>query len=167
MVQVGFGSRVRVFGTGEVPSAACGAVLEVKEGKKTEMMFHLDNEKILYILMGSVYVIIIQDGVVKKKLFQRGESISISRGLVHQFEAAENSLLVEFGTNPNAYTDAVEGTERDFMVVEKGSPIEEEPTEPGYNVIMTDADKQNVEETKEKTKKTSGKTPKKRGKRSR
>jgi mannose-6-phosphate isomerase-like protein (cupin superfamily) len=139
--EVGFGNRARVFGSKDIASTACGAVLEINAGKKTEMMFHVKNDKILYVLVGKLDVLVINDGVLKKKEFNRGESIAITPGLVHQLEAVENSIVIEFGTEPNAYRDL-----SDMFVVEKGT--QPQPKE----LVLSEEDKARVEEAVEKAK---------------
>jgi mannose-6-phosphate isomerase-like protein (cupin superfamily) len=139
--EVGFGNRARIFGSSDVASTACGAVLEIGAGKKTEMMFHVKNDKILYVLAGKLDVLVISDGVLKKKEFNRGESIAISPGLVHQLEAVENSIVIEFGTEPNAYRSL-----SDVFVVEKGT--QPQPKE----LVLSEEDKVRVEEAVEKAK---------------
>lgn len=140
MAQIGFGNRVRIHGNSENPSNACGAVLEVKAGLKTEMMFHLKNDKILYMLMGKAKLIVIQDGVLKGRDFNQGESLSIPPGLAHQVEAIENSVIVEFGSCPEAYSEP----QSDIRVIEKGTRADTE--EQASSVIMTEEDRAKVEE---------------------
>jgi len=142
--EVGFGRRVRVHGSSEVPSSACGAVLEIEAGKRTEMMFHMHNQKILYVLFGKVDVLIIKDGVLKKKEFVQGESISVFPGLVHQIEAKENSVVIDFGTDSRAYMGS---SPSDVYVIEKGTPPEPKEVE------MTEEEKSRIEEAIDAAKK--------------
>lgn len=129
MTQVGFGNRVKIRGSEENPSKACGAVLEINAGKKSEMMFHLKNDKVLYVLVGKINIVVIQDGALKRKEFDRGESVAINPGFVHQIEAIEDSIVVEFGTNPEAYTESP----KDTVVIEKGTHQGSD-----HNVITTE-----------------------------
>lgn len=166
MATVGFGARTRVHGSDSTPSSACGAVLEIESGKKTEMAFHLHNDKILYVMMGKVDVVVIRDGVIQRSEFSKGSSFVVSPGLVHQFEAKENTVMIEFGTNPEAYKNEM----KDTFVIEKGTapPVVEEPKDPGFNVIMTDEDRAKAKEdsdvVEEKPAKAAKKTKKRRRK---
>lgn len=143
MANIGFGSRVRIHGSQDSPTNACGAIYEIVTGKKTEMMYHLKNEKIVYVLRGQVRLWVIQDGILKNKDFSTGQTVMVTPGLAHQFEAIEQSILVEFGTNQQAY--AGEGLE-DVFIVEKGTPPVEDQTP---SIVMTDEDKARVEEAVE------------------
>lgn len=125
MSDVGYGNRVRVYDAAETNAGnACGALHEVMAGNKTPMVFHMCNEKIVYVLNGKVNVIIIQGGTFKLRECNRGESIAIPAGVPHQFEALEDSLLVEFGTFRGAYSGG-----EDTTVIQKGTPLEEKTKE--------------------------------------
>jgi len=142
--EVGFGRRIRIHGSEEIPSSACGAVLELEAGKRTEMMFHMYNQKILYVLFGKVNVLVIKDGVLKKKEFSQGESISVFPGLVHQIEAKENSVVIDFGTDSRAYMGS---TPSDVYVIEKGTPPQPKEVE------LTEEERARVEEAIDAAKK--------------
>ena len=119
MSEVGYGNKVRVYGAADGDrSNACGAIHDIHKGKKTHMLLHLKNDKIMYVLSGKVTLYVIEDGIMKQRECVSGESIAISPGLPHQFEALEDSLLVEFGTNPRVYIDG-----RDTTVVQLGTEL--------------------------------------------
>lgn len=139
--QAGFGERIKIHG---VDSPACGSITKLHEGKKTEMHFHLCNDKVIYVLGGTVGLIVIDNGVFKRQNLQAGASVAIKRGLVHQFEGVTNAVLVEFGSYPEAYKADGE----DFIVVEKGSAastVAENPEPDTPSIVMSDEDKSNLE----------------------
>jgi quercetin dioxygenase-like cupin family protein len=142
--EVGFGRRIRIHGSEEIPSSACGAVLEIEAGKRTEMMFHMHNQKILYVLSGKVDVLIIKNGMLKKKEFGQGESISVSPGLVHQIEAKENSVVIDFGTDDRAYMGS---DPLDVHIIERGTPPQPKEIE------LTEEEKKRVAEAIDAAKK--------------
>lgn len=143
----GFGERVKIFAN---DSSACGSITRLQEGKRTEMVFHLQNDKVVYVLAGQVRLIVIDEGVGKRQDLSTGASLSIKAGVVHQFEGITGSILVEFGTNSAAYT--TEST--DTRIVEKGSAaatVEEAPAAPDTpSVVMSEEDKAQLDAAVEK-----------------
>lgn len=138
----GFGDRVRVFAP---DSNACGSIVKIGAGNKTEMTFHLNNDKIIYILGGRVKLIIIDQGVFKHQTLEHGASVSLKAGVVHQLEALEEAVAVEFGT----YVGAYDKDGNDNRIVEKGTTLEEEVEVidvADTSVVMTDDDRAKLEE---------------------
>lgn len=110
----GFGDRVKVFSD---DSNACGSITRLVKGKSAEMHFHLTNDKVVYILSGTVEMAVIKDGVYKHQILAPGASVSIKAGVVHQLKAVEDSIIVEFGTNPRTYD--LDG--KDVHIIDNGS----------------------------------------------
>jgi len=140
---IGYGARVRVT-TEEAPHIG-GAVLEIEQGKETDLMFHTHTNKIFYVLYGKLKTTIVADGQMKAIEVDKGSSFAVKPGLVYQMHGLEKSVVVE-------YSDLQGDT--DTFVISKGTRSVERPPAP----VMTAEDMEalKVEEaTKKVTKKKS------------
>ncbi|HEX5187018.1 MAG TPA: hypothetical protein VFV86_09020 [Nitrososphaeraceae archaeon] len=77
-------------------SGVGGRILKLDTGDKTDMVFHLDTLKVLYILFGNIKLSVIKDGRITNVELVNNNSFSVARGTVYQLEAIEDSLIVEF-----------------------------------------------------------------------
>ena len=130
-----------------------GNILEIEVGKRTDMIFHLQNRKIVYVLLGKVNVIVLTDGKMAKMEMNKGASFAVKEGLIYQIEGVEKSVIVEFLSH-------LDDKNPDVRCVSKGS-VEEivAPAAPAANVVMTKED--NAVVAKPVTSKSKGKKKKK------
>jgi mannose-6-phosphate isomerase-like protein (cupin superfamily) len=107
---VGYGKRMSIghegFGVG-------GAVLDMDAGKKTDMVFHRVNGKLLYLLSGNLKVVVLRDGVASSVNVEAGMSFYVRPGLVYQLEAVSRAIVIEFA-QPEAFSS-------DIYCITKGS----------------------------------------------
>jgi len=77
----------------------CGKILHINVGKKCSLHFHLKKKETFYLQKGKILLTIIyNDGEKSTYILDVGDSMEISRGLVHQMEALEDSDIIEFST---------------------------------------------------------------------
>jgi mannose-6-phosphate isomerase-like protein (cupin superfamily) len=80
----------------------CGKVLTVKEGKKCSFHYHKIKDEVFYLDKGEI---IVRYGhsdniaLAEEIHLNEGESFHIPTGLRHQFEAVQDSIIVEFSTH--------------------------------------------------------------------
>ena len=129
---VGFGTRFSVFADNDALCKACGMIYNIEPGKKTDLLFHGKNHKIFYVLFGKAILTTVMNGETRKTLMQAGQSLAVEPLTLHRLETEDsNAVVVEFGTDPLAYKATAPGEMNpvlDTRVVERGSPIEVEPT---------------------------------------
>lgn len=140
MKEIGYGRKMRI----STALGPCGAVHEIREGKKTPLGFYVDNPISLYVQEGVVVVRSIMDGRVRNADFSAGNAVTIPRGTLFQLLGKTDARVVEFGSNASSYTDGSD----DFRIIEHGTPLEEARVEDMPSVVMTDLDKQKLEESK-------------------
>ncbi len=117
-----------------------GAILSITKGNMTDMLFHMDHEKLVYVVAGTIRARVLKDGTIIPTLVSAGHDFYVKRGLVHQFEALTDVLLVEFVDGATSY-------EEDAVVVAKFRP---QPTaEEGEFAKMTPEDEAKLEEQTE------------------
>jgi len=109
-----------------------GAVLEIEPGKRTDMVFHLQTRKVLYVLLGKINVVVLTDGKMAKVEMKKGASFAVKEGLIYQLEAVEKAVVVEFLSH-------FDDTNPDVRCVSRGSV--DAPVAPAANVVMTEEDK--------------------------
>jgi len=134
MEDTGYGKKIVAKIEGQ---SVGGTILEIGEGKKTDMAFHIDTDKIVYLLGGELKALVLKDGKMGAILLKPGASFFIKRGLVHQFEAVQASVIVEFVSDIHLY-------ENDLNVITKGTVLEP-ALEPGELAKMTPEDEAKVE----------------------
>ena len=158
--QVEYGNRVVIKNTDHNLG---GAIMSIEAGRRTDMCFHLKNKKVIYLLSGKVRVAVLQDGRTRSIELNPGQSFFAQPGFIHQLEAVEKSVVVEFASDPNALYDE-NGADTNVIMRGTAVPPSPEPSvEPGSAIRMTEADKAAAEEEKPTPKKrtTRKKTTKK------
>lgn len=149
--KIGYGKRVVVSAS---DSHVGGIVHEIEKGKRTDMLFHLYDEKVVYVMSGKLKVWVIKDGQISSLVVQPGASFFVRAGLPHQFEAEETSIMVEFISNIQNYKE-----EKFTMVIGRGDRAEKLPeaVEEGEFALMKSEDEEKVQKKtrKRKTKKKS------------
>jgi quercetin dioxygenase-like cupin family protein len=101
MDKVGFG-EMSVVSDFDVPYG--GAILKIEAGKQTDTMFHRVTGKIVYVLSGTLRATVMKNGGVSAIEFETGKSFFIKPGLVYNFYAKEETVVVEF-TDPKSYNE--------------------------------------------------------------
>jgi len=144
-----------------------GAILEIRAGKSTDMIFHRLHGKIVYVLGGKILVRVVSDGKLSGLEVPAGQSFFVRPGLVHQMTGIQHSIVVEF-SEADAYK------KENFGCIYKGTSLETTDVEPGEFAKMSEGDKEKVEEpnktvrkkrqTKKKKPTAKKKTPRKRTK---
>jgi quercetin dioxygenase-like cupin family protein len=149
--KIGYGKRIVVIAEG---IAAGGAVLEIEKGKQTDMVFHMKTDKAIYVMSGLLKVRVLKDGQVTTLNVKPGISFFVRAGLVHQFEAIEDSIVVEFVSDTALYSNS------DESIVSLGTKFEETPetVQEGEFATMTPEDEAKVKKPKTVRKK---RTPRK------
>jgi hypothetical protein len=138
---IGFGSRVRVS-TEECEDLG-GAILDIEEGKQTDMVFHTKVKKIFYLLTGKLKATLIADGKIKALEITKGSSFAVMPGLVYQLQGLERSIVIEFCNASPALAD------KDLFVVTKGTqPADKVPA--GSYAQLSKADLENLKAQGEK-----------------
>lgn len=132
--EIGFGSRIRVS-TEECQDLG-GAILDIEEGKQTDLAFHTKVKKIFYVLTGRLKVTLLAEGKMKALQVDRGSSFAVMPGLVYQLHGLERSIVVEFC---NASPDI---SDKDMFIVSKGS--QPQAVSPGSLAQMSKADLENL-----------------------
>lgn len=125
-----------------------GAVMKIEAGKKTDLCFHLDVSKVVYVMNGNVKMVIVKDGRSKGLDLSPGSSFYINRGLVYQLEAVTDSIVVEFPSDANRLYGVEGEATPDVNIVSKGFVATSAPTAepaPGSAIRMTDEDKEKLE----------------------
>lgn len=142
---VNYGNRITVYNKDHDIG---GAILSIEEGKSTDMIFHVETRKMLFVLSGKIKLVIIKDGKMKAIEMNQNAALHVGPGTVYQLEGLENSVLVEFAQSPTK----VYGEEpSDVFTVGLGTPAAAE-VEPGANVLMNEEDQAKaVVEEKPKT----------------
>lgn len=148
MEETGYGKRVVVQMEGQSPG---GTILEMNAGKKTDMTFHIDTDKVVYLLSGEIMAWVVKDGQMASLSLKPGASFYVKRGLVHQFESVSPSILVEFTSDTHMY-------EQDQNIVSKGTALDP-PVESSTLAKMTPEDEASLEQPEEKKKTTRKKKP--------
>lgn len=147
MEETGYGKKIVAKMDG---FSVGGTIMEIAEGKKTDMVFHVDIDKVVYLLGGELTAYVLRDGKMAGMTLKPGASFYVRRGLVHQFEAVKASIVVEFVSDINQY-------EKDINIITRGTVLP--PVEPGELAKMTPEDEAKLEEEEAKPVK---KTPRKR-----
>jgi hypothetical protein len=138
---IGFGSRVRVS-TEECEDLG-GAILDIEEGKQTDMVFHTKVKKIFYLLTGKLKATLIADGKIKALEINKGSSFAVMPGLVYQLQGLERSIVIEFCNASPALAD------KDLFVVTKGTqPADKVPA--GSYAQLSKTDLENLKAQGEK-----------------
>ena len=155
MKEVGFGKHVVVDAEN---STVGGAVLEIEPGKRTDTIFHMQYEKVMFVLSGKIKATVIKDGRMSTIDVVAGQSFYVKPGLVHSLEAIERSVVIEF-TNTDMY-------KHDIHCVFKGTPTSAETvaalasaatpkvTEPVPETKKPEVIKKPIKKTPKQTKKT-------------
>jgi len=78
----------------------CGKLLVFKKGKKFSLHYHLKKDETWYVAEGQFVCRLVETttGEEKVSMFNKGESMHIPRGLPHQLEALEDSIIFEVST---------------------------------------------------------------------
>jgi mannose-6-phosphate isomerase-like protein (cupin superfamily) len=78
----------------------CGKILHVEGGKRGSLHFHMNKLETMFLLLGRVQLRLIDPDTGKDYVvdLERGDSIQIPRGQVHQIIAVETSEIAEFST---------------------------------------------------------------------
>lgn len=78
----------------------CGKILEIDEGKRGSLHFHMDKTETMYILEGWVALIFIDPDTGKEYEMNMlpGDSVLIPRGQVHQIIGIDKSRILEVST---------------------------------------------------------------------
>lgn len=124
-IEVGYGRRALVAHEG---CHVGGAIVEIEAGKKTDMVFHLNGGKLLYLLSGKLKVLVLKDGIVNSVNVPAGTSFYIRPGLIYQLEAIEKALAVEFAEVQTFTTDincVVKGTQASKAIDAVQTAVEE------------------------------------------
>lgn len=139
--KIGYGKRI-VVSAADTPIG--GAMLEIDEGKQTDMIFHMNTDKILYVLQGLLKVRVLKDGQITTLNVKPGVSFYIRAGVVHQLEALEISVVLEFVSDTALYKEN-DGDE-DTNVVSLGTKPEVIPevVKEGEFATMTPEDEANA-----------------------
>lgn len=104
---IGYGKRVVVSALAQ-DSRLGGAILEINKGKRTDLRFHMQNSKIIYLMSGQLRVWVLKEGQMTSLTVDPGASFFVRNGVMHQLEALENSIAVEFVSNVELYDDGDE-----------------------------------------------------------
>ena len=131
---MGYGSRVTV--TGGKRDIVGGAIHKVSAGKKTDLQFHVDTEKVFYILSGKLKVNIMKNATLQSIEVPADNAFAVGKGLVYQLEGIEDTVVVEFISDASSYL-VVDGKmpNDDVVVIARGTPlpapaVEEKKEEP-------------------------------------
>jgi len=77
----------------------CGKLLVVFAGKKCSLHYHKIKHETFYLQNGRLDVYMkYLDGTEKRFIMEKGESVEVPIGTIHQFKAIEHSELFEFST---------------------------------------------------------------------
>jgi len=126
-----------------------GVILEIEKGKKTDMVFHVSVKKLLYVVMGKLFITVLADGKMARVEAVAGSSFAVREGLAYQLEGAEKSIVVEFS---NAWLP------KDVHCISKGTAAEEAPVvekpaeQPVAPVVQVEAPVQEKSKGKKKKK---------------
>lgn len=131
---MGYGSRVTV--TGGKRDVVGGAILKISAGKKTDLQFHVDTEKVFYILSGKLKVNIMKNATLQSIEAPADNAFAVGKGLVYQLEGIEDAVVVEFISDAANYL-VIDGKmpNDDVVVIARGTPlsapvVEEKKEEP-------------------------------------
>ena len=76
----------------------CGKLLELNEGGKCSLHYHINKKETFYILKGRVEVRLFYDLEEETVVLNEGESIDIPRFLAHSFTGVIESTILEIST---------------------------------------------------------------------
>ena len=79
----------------------CGKLLYFKKGKKCSLHYHEKKKETFYLQDGKLectFYHLDESDNVSKVILSAGDSKEITRGLVHQMKALEDTVLFEFST---------------------------------------------------------------------
>jgi hypothetical protein len=112
-----------------------GVILEIEKGKKTDMVFHVSVKKLLYVVMGKLFITVLADGKMAKVEAVAGSSFAVREGLAYQLEGAEKSIVVEFsnGWLPKDVHCISKGSVEETPTVE--APVEQKPPAPADQAV--------------------------------
>jgi mannose-6-phosphate isomerase-like protein (cupin superfamily) len=79
----------------------CGKLLEFNAGSKFSMHYHLNKREHFYVLKGFLILTFfnLQNADKKSHNLLEGQVVEIPRGVPHQIEAKENSVIIEISTH--------------------------------------------------------------------
>jgi quercetin dioxygenase-like cupin family protein len=154
MDKFGFGERTLI---NNADTTLGGAVFKVFAGKQTDTIFHRLHGKIVYVLSGSLKATVMKDGRASTVSVKEGASFFVKPGLVHNFIAVDDSVLIEFASS-EVYSN-------DTYCIFKGSQPATEDVKPDDVMKMQEEDKKEEPAPAETKKTTTKKTKKKTAKR--
>lgn len=79
----------------------CGKIMEVYQGKKCSIHYHILKDETFYILSGLIKLDLYENGypgTPVTKIMKPKDTIHIPRKLIHQFTALEDSSIIEIST---------------------------------------------------------------------
>ncbi len=149
--RIGYGKRAVVNAEG---THVGGAIHEIEKGKRTDMLFHIDITKVVYVMSGKLKVWVLRDGQVSSLMVEPGASFFVRPGLPHQLEAEETAIVVEFVSDTDVFKDG-----KRTMIIGRGSQPEKipEPVEEGEFALMHPEDEEKLAASKPTPKKTTRK----------